>query len=89
MKIIALTVALLASGTASAQMAPMPADGTGAMPVQTAYPRCSATVQDQCIQSNARESDTKGGPPANMQMMRHHRMMTHHRHMMKHHTMKM
>jgi hypothetical protein len=89
MKNIALTVALLASGTASAQMAPMPADGSTTVPVQTAYPRCSATVLDQCIQSNARESDTKGGPPANMQMMRHHRMMMHHRHMMKKHAMKM
>ncbi len=27
-----------------------------------AYPRCSATVTDQCRQSSARESDYKGGP---------------------------
>lgn len=104
MKLIALTFALLASGSASAQMAPMPVDGTAAMPMkmpmempmptsaasQTAYPRCSATVLDQCIQSNARESDTKGGPPANMKMMRHHRMTkSQHRRMMRKHNMKM
>lgn len=74
MKIIALTVALLASSTALAQMAPMPVE-TGSVvpaPMQTAYPRCSATVQDQCIQSPARESDTKGGPPAHGRMMMHH-----------------
>jgi curli biogenesis system outer membrane secretion channel CsgG len=88
MKIIALTVALIASGAASAQMAPMPVDGTTAMPAETAYPRCSATVMDQCMQSNARESDTKGGPPKNMQKMRHHRTMKNHRSMKKH-TMKM
>lgn len=28
------------------------------------YPRCSRTVTDHCQQSSARESDTKGGPPA-------------------------
>ncbi len=100
MKLIALTFALLASGTVSAQMAPMPADGTAAMPMempmptstamQTAYPPCSATLQDQCTQSNARESDTKGGPPANMQMKRHHRMTKQqHRRMMRNHKMKM
>lgn len=96
MKLIALTFALLASGTASAQMAPMHADGAAAMamdmpmPMQSAYPPCSATLLDQCIQSNARESDTKGGPPANMRMMRHHRMTKQqHRRMMRNHPMKM
>ncbi len=91
MKLIALTFALLASGTVSAQMTHMPADGTAAIPLatQSAYPPCSATVLDQCLQSNARESDTKGGPPANMPMMRHHRMMKHHHRMMRNHSMKM
>lgn len=28
------------------------------------YPRCSRTITDHCRQSSARESDTKGGPPA-------------------------
>jgi len=28
------------------------------------YPRCSRTITDHCRQSPARESDTKGGPPA-------------------------
>jgi hypothetical protein len=28
------------------------------------YPRCSRTITDHCVQSSARESDTKGGPPA-------------------------
>jgi hypothetical protein len=85
MKLIAFTIALLAGGAVSAQMAPMPADGTAAMAMETTYPRCSATVLDQCIQSNARESDTKGGPPANIQMMRHKSMTNHHRRMMRHH----
>ena len=31
---------------------------------QASYPRCSATVVDQCRQGSARESDTRGGPPA-------------------------
>ena len=31
---------------------------------QASYPRCSATVVDQCRQTSARESDTRGGPPA-------------------------
>ena len=31
---------------------------------QASYPRCSATIIDQCRQSSARESDTRGGPPA-------------------------
>ncbi len=41
----------------------MPSAGPAAQPVaQASYPRCSATVKDQCHQSAARESDTKGGP---------------------------
>lgn len=99
MKLIVLTAALLFSAAASAQMAHTPSESTAAMPMempmqtsattQTAYPPCSATVLDQCLQSNARESDTKGGPPANMPMMRHHRMMKHHHRMMRNHKMKM
>ena len=28
------------------------------------YPRCSRTVTDNCVQNEARASDTRGGPPA-------------------------
>ena len=40
-------------------MAPMAAAPAPAP--QAEYPRCSRTVTDQCIQSSARESDTRGG----------------------------
>lgn len=35
------------------------------------YPRCSRTVTDHCRQSAARESDTRGGPPAHRRPSRH------------------
>ena len=38
-----------------------------AMATPGSYPRCSASVTDQCRQNSARESDTRGGPAA------HHR----------------
>lgn len=31
---------------------------------RASYPRCSRTITDSCVQSSARESDTKGGRPA-------------------------
>lgn len=34
------------------------------------YPRCSRTITDHCQQSSARESDTKGGPPAHRRRTR-------------------
>ena len=51
------------------QPTPMSSTGTAgnmtAPPAgQASYPRCSATVVDQCRQGSARESDTRGGPPA-------------------------
>jgi hypothetical protein len=89
MKLVVLTIALFTGTVASAQLAPMQADETAAAQMATAYPPCSRTVQDQCLESSARESDTKGGPPAHMPMMHHRHMMKHHRHMMKHHHKKM
>jgi hypothetical protein len=42
-----------------------------APPVSTGpYPRCSRTITDHCVQSPARESDTKGGPPAHRRTRR-------------------
>ncbi len=49
-------------------MAPMPAAPPPT--AQAEYPRCSKTVTDQCIQSSARESDTKGGAPAHKRKRR-------------------
>lgn len=34
------------------------------------YPRCSRTITDHCVQSSARESDTKGGRPAHRRSRR-------------------
>lgn len=55
------TMGTSGSGTVMVQqggnMAPPP-ESTGP------YPPCSRTVTDHCKQSSARESDTKGGPPA-------------------------
>jgi hypothetical protein len=46
-----------------AMPAAVPSAPSAAAPVaQTNYPRCSATVTDQCRQNSARESDRKGGP---------------------------
>ncbi|MEP6785708.1 MAG: hypothetical protein ABI898_08195 [Sphingomonadales bacterium] len=54
---------------APAPVSPAPAEATspaadpGTAPVaQASYPRCSASVTDQCRQGSARESDRKGGP---------------------------
>ncbi len=43
--------------------ATLPGNMTAPPAAQASYPRCSATVTDQCRQSSARESDWKGGPP--------------------------
>lgn len=54
----------MTSPAPSTTAAPMPNSAVAAQPVaQASYPRCSATVTDQCHQSAARESDRKGGPP--------------------------
>jgi hypothetical protein len=47
---------------AAPTMAPMASNPPPAAPAS--YPRCSKTVTDSCVQNSARESDTKGGPPA-------------------------
>lgn len=91
MRILALLAALSTSAAAFAQMATMPADAnapTATQAAQQQYPRCSSTVQDQCLQSSARESDTKGGPPAGIRKMQRPGMMRHHHRMMKNHPMK-
>ena len=53
-----------AADPAMAAAAPAaPAAPAAETPVaQANYPRCSATVTDQCRQNSARESDRKGGP---------------------------
>ena len=43
-------------------MAPTGDSAAPAATAQASYPRCSATVTDQCRQGSARESDRKGGP---------------------------
>jgi hypothetical protein len=48
------------SSASQSGMAPMAAPSTGAAPMaQASYPRCSATVTDQCRQGASRERDTR------------------------------
>lgn len=61
------------TGTTGSGVVAVQEGGNMTAPPATAggpYPRCSRTVTDHCQQSGARESDTKGGPPAHRRRSR-------------------